>query len=157
MLPLGDHSSHWANFLGEIMREFLMHFGSRRSIPLERKAGVLIKIRECIDNILGCRSTMDNQSSVEEYIRLRTPMTRLTTWKLSDPDIPRTSLRKIRMSKSGFGLIPGSYRSRMLRTLKSDPPNPKGLFDTHTVGGVFLRDEDQRLYEEMLRLQGLGT
>nr|GEW79564.1 hypothetical protein [Tanacetum cinerariifolium] len=31
------------------------------------------------------------------------------------------------------------------------------FFDTHTVGGVFLRDEDQRLYEEMVRLQGLGT
>nr|GEV35115.1 reverse transcriptase domain-containing protein [Tanacetum cinerariifolium] len=31
------------------------------------------------------------------------------------------------------------------------------FFDTHTVGGVFLRDEDQCLYEEMVRLQGLGT
>ncbi|GJW73433.1 glycerophosphodiester phosphodiesterase GDPD1, chloroplastic-like protein, partial [Tanacetum coccineum] len=27
------------------------------------------------------------------------------------------------------------------------------FFDIHTVGGVFLRDEDRRLYEEMLRLQ----
>ncbi|GJR83590.1 hypothetical protein Tco_0154375 [Tanacetum coccineum] len=27
----------------------------------------------------------------------------------------------------------------------------------HTVGGVFLRDEDRALYEEMLRLQGLGS
>nr|GEY04899.1 hypothetical protein [Tanacetum cinerariifolium] len=31
------------------------------------------------------------------------------------------------------------------------------FFDTHTVGVVFLRDEDRRLYEEMVRLQGLGT
>nr|GEZ06797.1 hypothetical protein [Tanacetum cinerariifolium] len=31
------------------------------------------------------------------------------------------------------------------------------FFDTHTVGGVFLRDEDRRLYEDMLRLHGLGT
>ncbi|GJU81701.1 RNA-directed DNA polymerase, eukaryota [Tanacetum coccineum] len=30
------------------------------------------------------------------------------------------------------------------------------FFVTHTVGGVFLRDEDRALYEEMLRLQGLG-
>ncbi|GKC71486.1 hypothetical protein Tco_1117369 [Tanacetum coccineum] len=32
------------------------------------------------------------------------------------------------------------------------------FFDTHTVGGVFLRDEDRRLYisEEMQRLQALG-
>ncbi|GKA75553.1 hypothetical protein Tco_0781931, partial [Tanacetum coccineum] len=44
MLPLGDHSSHWANLLGEIVREFPMHFGSWRGIPPERKAGVLGKI-----------------------------------------------------------------------------------------------------------------
>ncbi|GJY03933.1 hypothetical protein Tco_0369873 [Tanacetum coccineum] len=31
------------------------------------------------------------------------------------------------------------------------------FFDMHTVGGVFLRDEDRRLYEDMLRLQGLST
>nr|GEW23125.1 hypothetical protein [Tanacetum cinerariifolium] len=31
------------------------------------------------------------------------------------------------------------------------------FFQKHTVGGVFLRDEDRALYEEMLRLQGLGS
>ncbi|GJY65590.1 hypothetical protein Tco_0467828 [Tanacetum coccineum] len=31
------------------------------------------------------------------------------------------------------------------------------FFQTHIVGEVFLRDEDQVLYEEMLRLQGLGS
>ncbi|GJT44218.1 hypothetical protein Tco_0952933 [Tanacetum coccineum] len=31
------------------------------------------------------------------------------------------------------------------------------FFMTHTVGGVFLRDEDRALYEEMLRLQDLGS
>ncbi|GJW87976.1 hypothetical protein Tco_0163316 [Tanacetum coccineum] len=30
-------------------------------------------------------------------------------------------------------------------------------FDTHTVDGVFLRDHERLLYEEILRLQGLGT
>nr|GEY01215.1 hypothetical protein [Tanacetum cinerariifolium] len=49
MLPLGDHSSHWANLLGKIVREFPMHFGSWRSILAERKAGVLGKIRTQCD------------------------------------------------------------------------------------------------------------
>ncbi|GJS72499.1 hypothetical protein Tco_0705340 [Tanacetum coccineum] len=31
------------------------------------------------------------------------------------------------------------------------------FFDNHAVGDVFLRDEDRHLYEEMVRLQGLGT
>nr|GEZ13877.1 hypothetical protein [Tanacetum cinerariifolium] len=30
------------------------------------------------------------------------------------------------------------------------------FFLTHTVGGVFLNPEDKALYDEMLRLQGLG-
>ncbi|GKA87093.1 hypothetical protein Tco_0808804 [Tanacetum coccineum] len=44
MLPLGEHSSHWANLLEEIVREFPMHFASWRNIPAERKAGVFGKI-----------------------------------------------------------------------------------------------------------------
>ncbi|GKD23714.1 hypothetical protein Tco_1225417, partial [Tanacetum coccineum] len=28
MMPLGDHASYWANLLGEIVREFLMHYRS---------------------------------------------------------------------------------------------------------------------------------
>ncbi|GKC18418.1 beta-xylosidase/alpha-L-arabinofuranosidase 2 [Tanacetum coccineum] len=31
------------------------------------------------------------------------------------------------------------------------------FFMTHTVGGVFVRDEDRALYDEMLRLQRLGS
>nr|GFC42107.1 hypothetical protein [Tanacetum cinerariifolium] len=31
------------------------------------------------------------------------------------------------------------------------------FFLTHTVGGVFFNPEDKALYEEMLRLQGLGS
>ncbi|GJY67535.1 hypothetical protein Tco_0469773 [Tanacetum coccineum] len=31
------------------------------------------------------------------------------------------------------------------------------FFVTHTVGGVFTRDEDRAIYEEMLRLQALGS
>nr|GEV77204.1 hypothetical protein [Tanacetum cinerariifolium] len=122
MLPLGEHSSHWANLLGEIVREFPMHFGSWRSIPSEQKAGVLRKIR-----------------------------------KLSDPDVPRTSLWKIGMSISGFGQIPRTWPGMQSSATQEYPSLIQTFFDTHIVGGVFLRDEDRRLYEEMLRLQGLGT
>ncbi|GJX96473.1 S-adenosyl-L-methionine-dependent methyltransferases superfamily protein [Tanacetum coccineum] len=54
MLPLGDHSAHWANLLGEIVREFPMHFGSWRSIPPERKASVLGKIGAQFDFAPTC-------------------------------------------------------------------------------------------------------
>ncbi|GKC00938.1 hypothetical protein Tco_0987074, partial [Tanacetum coccineum] len=83
MLPLGDHSAHWANLFGEIMREFLMHFRSWRSIPTVQKAGVLgkiwtqfdlqphmqselwLEIRKGIDQHLGKIYT-DNKSSLKK-------------------------------------------------------------------------------------------
>ncbi|GKD39575.1 hypothetical protein Tco_1259782 [Tanacetum coccineum] len=81
-MPLGDHSAHWANLLGEIVREFPMHFDSWSIIPAERKAGVLEKIgtrfnlkphmqselwpdiRKGIDQHLG-KIYMDNKSSLK--------------------------------------------------------------------------------------------
>ncbi|GKC26105.1 hypothetical protein Tco_1033399, partial [Tanacetum coccineum] len=85
------------------------------------------------------------------------------------------SLRQIGMSRSGFGLISRTLPSvlKMLETGQRarsyagrDPDGElrdsrvsliQTYFDTHTVDGVFLRDEERRLYEEMLRLQGLGA
>nr|GEY19330.1 hypothetical protein [Tanacetum cinerariifolium] len=43
-MPLDDYAAHWANLLGEIVREFPMHFHSWHHIPEEQKAGVLGKI-----------------------------------------------------------------------------------------------------------------
>ncbi|GJX01025.1 hypothetical protein Tco_0184938 [Tanacetum coccineum] len=45
MMPLDDHESYWANLLEEIVREFLMHYRSWHNIEVERKAGVMEKIR----------------------------------------------------------------------------------------------------------------
>ncbi|GJV26769.1 hypothetical protein Tco_1383217 [Tanacetum coccineum] len=150
MLPLSDHSSHWANLLGEIVREFLMHFGSWRSIPAERKAGVLGKIvtqfdlkphmqfelwpeiRNDIDQHLGKIYT-DNKSSLNRDYWVK---------NLDDETYNVEAIR-----------------SRYAELRDSRVPVPiQTFFDTHTVGGVFLRDEDRRLYiKEMLRLQGLGS
>ncbi|GKF82251.1 hypothetical protein Tco_0243907 [Tanacetum coccineum] len=41
LMPLGDHAAHWANYLGELIRELPMHYPSWRQVPAERKPGVL--------------------------------------------------------------------------------------------------------------------
>nr|GEY15828.1 hypothetical protein [Tanacetum cinerariifolium] len=41
LMPLGDHAAHWANYLGELVREFLLHYPSWRQMPSERKAVVM--------------------------------------------------------------------------------------------------------------------
>nr|GEW26593.1 hypothetical protein [Tanacetum cinerariifolium] len=44
LMPLGDHATHWANYLGDLVREFSLHYPSWRQIPPERKARVVAKI-----------------------------------------------------------------------------------------------------------------
>nr|GFB38382.1 hypothetical protein [Tanacetum cinerariifolium] len=44
LMPLGDHAAHWANYLGELVRELLLHYPSWRQMPPERKAEVVAKI-----------------------------------------------------------------------------------------------------------------
>ncbi|GJZ82718.1 hypothetical protein Tco_0647891 [Tanacetum coccineum] len=128
---------------------------------------------------LGCIPAR-KPGTLDPIIGLRTPRTGLTTWKLSDPDFPQTSLRQIGMSRSGFGLILRTWPGvlKMLETGQRtrsyagrDPghllPSKTGssqtreypsliqtYFDTHNVDGVLLRDEERRLYE-LQRLQAL--
>ncbi|GJT04861.1 hypothetical protein Tco_0839323 [Tanacetum coccineum] len=137
------------------MREFPMHFGSWRSIPPERKAGVLGKIgtqfdlkphmqselwpeiRNGIDQHLD-KIYMDNKSSLKRDYWI---------WFWSDPkNMARCAQNARNRAKSTVSSATQEYPS-LIQT----------FFDTHTIGGVFLRDEDRRLYKEMLRLQGLGT
>nr|GEW84976.1 hypothetical protein [Tanacetum cinerariifolium] len=175
MLPLGDHSAHWANLIGEIVREFSMHFGSWRSIPPERKAGPHMQselwpdIRKGIDQHLGKIYT-DNKLSLKsdywvknpddetydvEAIRSRRPANisaedwdaQIRFW--SDPkNMARCAQNAQNRAKSTV---------MQSSATQEYPSLIQTCFDTHTVGDIFLRDEDRRLYEEMVRLHGLGT
>ncbi|GKB39922.1 hypothetical protein Tco_0884864 [Tanacetum coccineum] len=140
MLPLGDHSSHWANLLGEIVREFLMHFGSWRSIPAERKAGVLGKIRTQFDLKPHMQSELwpEIKKGIDQHLG-----------KIYTDN--KSSLKKDYWVKN-----PNDETYDMQSSATQEYPSLiQTFFDTHTVGGVFLRDKDRRLYEEMQRLQAL--
>nr|GEU37084.1 hypothetical protein [Tanacetum cinerariifolium] len=91
LMPLGDHASHWSNYLGELFKEMPLYYPSWQKVPAERKAAILTKIEI-------------ESSATREY-----------------PSLIHT------------------------------------FFVTHTVIGVFTRDEDRAIYEEMLRLQALGS
>ncbi|GKD35168.1 hypothetical protein Tco_1250677 [Tanacetum coccineum] len=43
LMHLDDHAAHWANYLGELVRELPMHYLSWRQVPTERKAGFLTR------------------------------------------------------------------------------------------------------------------
>nr|GEV23479.1 hypothetical protein [Tanacetum cinerariifolium] len=166
MLPLGEHSSRWANLLGEIVREFPMHFGSWRSIPPERKARSLERlgstqfdltphiqselwpeIRKGISQHLGKIYT-DNKSSLKMDYWVKNP-----DEEAYDVERP-ANISAEDWDEDPEHLLPSEIGSSATQEYTS---LIQTFFDTHTVGDVFLWDEDRRLYEDMLRLHGLGT
>nr|GEV66609.1 hypothetical protein [Tanacetum cinerariifolium] len=44
LMPLDEHAAHWANYLGELVRELPLHYPSWRQMPSEWKARVVEKI-----------------------------------------------------------------------------------------------------------------
>ncbi|GJY00452.1 hypothetical protein Tco_0357470 [Tanacetum coccineum] len=44
LMPLGEHASHWSNYLGELIREMPLYYPSWQKVPAERKAAILTKI-----------------------------------------------------------------------------------------------------------------
>ncbi|GJX36349.1 reverse transcriptase domain-containing protein [Tanacetum coccineum] len=78
LMPLGDHAAHWANYLGELVRELPLHYPSWRQMSPERKAGVVAKIgmASSRDSRVPDRSSTDlireQQPFIgEEMVRLR--------------------------------------------------------------------------------------
>ncbi|GKB80530.1 S-adenosyl-L-methionine-dependent methyltransferases superfamily protein [Tanacetum coccineum] len=44
LMPLGDHLSHWSNYLGELIKEIPLYYPSWQKVPAERKVAILTKI-----------------------------------------------------------------------------------------------------------------
>ncbi|GKA02622.1 hypothetical protein Tco_0675403 [Tanacetum coccineum] len=44
MMPLGDHASHWSNYLRELIRDMPLYYPSWQKVPAKRKAVIVTKI-----------------------------------------------------------------------------------------------------------------
>ncbi|GKD18455.1 ribonuclease H-like domain-containing protein, partial [Tanacetum coccineum] len=44
LMPLGEHASHWSNYLGELIREMPLYYPSWQKVPAEQKAAIVTKI-----------------------------------------------------------------------------------------------------------------
>nr|GEV47884.1 hypothetical protein [Tanacetum cinerariifolium] len=49
LMPLGDHASHWSNYVGELIREMTLYYPSWQKVSAERKAAIVTKIRTQFD------------------------------------------------------------------------------------------------------------
>ncbi|GJZ36600.1 mediator of RNA polymerase II transcription subunit 13 isoform X1 [Tanacetum coccineum] len=44
LMPLGDHASHWSNYLGELIREMPLYYPSWQKVSAKQKAAIVTKI-----------------------------------------------------------------------------------------------------------------
>ncbi|GJV92101.1 hypothetical protein Tco_1539914 [Tanacetum coccineum] len=164
LMPLGDHAAHWANYLGELVRELPLHYPSWRQMPPERKAGVVTNIGQHLQKIYNGKKAAlkerywvpeeDGTYDLERIRRGRPSYISEVDWDAqlvfwNDPkNLARAAQNKQNRAKS-----------KVMETsaTREYPSLIHTFFLTHTVGGVFLNPEDKALYDEMLRLQGLGS
>nr|GEX30359.1 hypothetical protein [Tanacetum cinerariifolium] len=77
---------------------------------------------------------------------------------------PTTSRREMPLYYPSWQKVPAERKAAILTKIEMEssatreyPPLIHTFFVTHTVNGVFTWDEDRAIYEEMLRLQALGS
>ncbi|GJT52265.1 hypothetical protein Tco_0978422 [Tanacetum coccineum] len=202
LMPLGEHAAHWANYLGELVRELPLHYPSWRQVPAEQKAGVMARIgtqfdmrphmesdrwpliyaaiQQHLQKIYNGKKAAlkerhwipDSDGTYDlERIRLSRPShisevnwdAQIAFW--NDPkNRARATQNKQNRAKSKVVCRQGSRSIAALRDMhmessvtKEYPSLIHTFFLTHTINGVFLNHEEKALYEEMLRLQGLGS
>ncbi|GJT97402.1 RNA-directed DNA polymerase, eukaryota [Tanacetum coccineum] len=202
LMPLGEHTAHWANYLRELVRELSLHYPSWCQVPAEQKAGVTARIgtqfdmrphmesdrwpliyaviQQHLQKIYNGKKAAinerhwipDSNGTYDlERIRLSRPShiskvnwdAHIAFW--NDPkNRARAVQNKQNQAKSKVVCRQGSRSIAALQDMHMEtsatreyPSLIHTFFLTHTVNGVFLNHEDKALYEEMLRLQGLGS
>ncbi|GKB32140.1 hypothetical protein Tco_0871541 [Tanacetum coccineum] len=71
LIPLGEHASHWSNYLGELIREMPLYYPFWQKVPAERKAAIVTKIGTQFDlktHIQSQRWT-DINASIQQHLQ----------------------------------------------------------------------------------------
>ncbi|GJT98619.1 hypothetical protein Tco_1094137 [Tanacetum coccineum] len=79
LMPLGDHASHWSNYLGELIREMPLYYHSWQKVLAERKAAILTKIGTQFDLTPHMQSQRwtDINASIQQHLQKLSIPTRL--------------------------------------------------------------------------------
>ncbi|GKA57491.1 hypothetical protein Tco_0756679, partial [Tanacetum coccineum] len=176
LMPLGDHAAHWANYLGELVRELPLHYPSWRQMSPERKAGVVAKIGTQFD----LRPHMESDRWPQIYAGIQQHLQKIYNGKKAalkerywvpeeDGTYDLERLRRGRPShisevnwdaQLAFWNDPKNLaraaqnkqnRAKSKVMQASDTHEYPSLIDTywrtHTIDGVFPNDGDRRIYE----------
>nr|GEU64211.1 hypothetical protein [Tanacetum cinerariifolium] len=194
LMPLGDHASHWSNYLGELIRKMPLYYPSWQKVSAERKAAIVTKIETQFDlkpNMQSQRWTdinagiqqhlqklyNTNKASLKaahwvinpetgtydvESIRQRRPENiTLADWDAQTAfwnDLRNQALAAQNRQNWAKSTVVCRQGSRSLARLRDQmmessatreyPSLIHTFFVTHTVNGVFTRDDDRAIYTE---------
>ncbi|GKA16495.1 hypothetical protein Tco_0696242 [Tanacetum coccineum] len=159
LMPLGDHASHWSNYLGELIREMPLYYPSWQKTQFDLTPHM--QSQRWTDINAGI------QQHLQKLYNTNKASLKATHWIAFWND-PSNQARAVQNSqnqtKSTVVCRQGSrslarLRDQMMESsvTREYPSLIHTFFVTHTVNGVFTRDEDRAIYEEMLRLQALGS
>ncbi|GKC00834.1 F-box domain containing protein, partial [Tanacetum coccineum] len=178
--PLGPHVAHWSNYIGEVVRSVplpCLTSGRTWNPPAGQRS---TKASTCT-----CKKpTIPTRLLSRPSIGRQTPPPGVTMWRRSGGHVPRRLQRLSGINTLVIGddpknlaraaqnrlnrqksVVTSRQGSRSLARLRdemrqaSDTQEYPSLIDTfwrtHTVDGVFPKDEDRRIYE-MKRLEATG-
>nr|GEY73232.1 hypothetical protein [Tanacetum cinerariifolium] len=170
VMPLGDHAAHWSSYIEEVIRGVPFYYPSWLKVTKERKAALItdIGINAGIQQHLQKAYNTDKAAfklqhlvidpttgtyNVEKIRRERPENITASEWDKyikfwNDPrSIARAAQNRQNWAKS----------TMQTSTTHEYPSLIDTFFMAHTVNGEFLWDEDRCLYEEMRRLEPMGT
>nr|GEY22625.1 hypothetical protein [Tanacetum cinerariifolium] len=153
--------------------EMTLYYPSWQKVSAERKAAILTKIETQFDltpHMKSQRWTNINvgiQQHLQNFYNTNKASLKAAHWVIN----PKTGTNQARaaqnrqnQAKSTVVCRQGSrslacLRDQMMESsaTREYPSLIHTFFVTHTVNGVFTRDVDRAIYEEMLRLQALGS
>nr|GEX31157.1 hypothetical protein [Tanacetum cinerariifolium] len=79
LMPLGDHASHWSNYLGELIREVPLYYPSWQKVLTKWKAAILTKIETQFDLTPHMQSQRWTDIDASIYCKSCTIPTRLSS------------------------------------------------------------------------------
>ncbi|GJW06833.1 hypothetical protein Tco_1569256 [Tanacetum coccineum] len=145
-----------------------LYYPSWQKVPAERKAAIVTKIGTQFDlkpHMQSQRWTYINvgiQEHMQKLYNTNKASLKATHWVIN----PETGTYEVESTRERRpeSITPGSrsltrLRDQMMESsaTREYPSLIRTFFVTHTVNGAFTRDEDRAIYEEMLRLQALGS
>ncbi|GJV46861.1 F-box domain containing protein [Tanacetum coccineum] len=156
--PLSPHAAHWSNYIGEVVRSVPLYYPSWEKVPKERKAALISNIGTLFDLMPHMESSrwIDIYEGINMHLQKAYNTNKASFkakhWKV-DPQTRTYDVEAIRRARSKE-ITADEIRSlaRLRETRQaSDTQEYPSLIDTfwrtHTVDGVFLKDEDRRIYE----------